>query len=349
MAAEQLFIVSTLTDSDGIFIYRIADADGHLELVRQYKEISNPFFVDLHPNGNVVYSISDPDNEQMVEALALDRATGELTPINKQPTQGGYPCYVAVDPSGRMVVAANYEGGSVISYPLEEDGALGAVGSFVQHVGHSVEPRRQIEPHAHCFKVAADGRFAFAADLGMDKVMIYALDLEAGSLSPGLQSFARVQPGGGPRHFIFSPDSRHGYVINEMGNTITSFVYDRKQGLLLERDSVPTLPADFDGHSATADLAFTPDGRFLYGTNRGHESLAMFTVDIQSGALTPNGIEPSRGEMPQNITITPDGKLLFIANTNGNNLVAFHIDQSSGKLNFSCELEMPAPVCGVLG
>jgi len=349
MAEDQLFIVSTLTDSDGIFVYRITDEDGHLELVRQYTKISNPFFIHLHPNGRVLYSISDPDNEQMVEALSLDRSTGELTPINKQPTQGGYPCYVAVDPSGRMVVAANYKGGNVISYPIEKDGALGPAGSLIQHAGHSVEPRRQTEPHAHCFKVSSDGRFAFAADLGMDKVMIYALDPAAGRLSPGEQRFARVQPGGGPRHFTFSPDNRYGYVINEMGNTITAFAYDQERGLLLERDSVPTLPADFDGHSATADLAFTPDGRFLYGTNRGHESLAMFTVDIESGNLIPNGIEPSRGEMPQNITITPDGKLLFIANTNGNKMVAFHIDQSSGKLNFSCELEMPAPVCGVLG
>ena len=349
MAADQLFIISTLTDSDGIFVYRIVDADGHLELVRQYKGISNPFFIDLHPNGNVLYSISDPDNDQEVAALSLDRSSGELEFINKQPTQGGYPCYVAVHPSGRMVVAANYKGGSVISYPLKEDGSLGAAGSLMKHVGHSVDERRQTEPHAHCFKVAADGRFAFAADLGTDKVMIYALDPDSGSLSPGEQRSARVQPGGGPRHFTFSPDNRHGYVINEMGNTVTAFVYDQERGMLLERGSVPTLPADFDGSSATADLALTPDGRFLYGTNRGHESLAMFTRDAESGDLTSNGIEPSRGEMPQNLTITPDGKLLFIANTNGNKVVTFHIDQSSGKLNFSCELEMPAPVCGVLG
>ncbi len=349
MADEQLFIVSTLTDADGIFVYHITDADGHLELVRQYKEISNPFFIHLHPNGKVLYSISDPDNEQMVEALAFERSTGELTPINKQPTEGGYPCYVAVDPSGRMVVAANYKGGSVISYPIDKDGALGAAGSFVQHVGSSVDPRRQTEPHAHCFKVASDGRFAFAADLGTDKVMIYKLDPESGTLRPGEQPFTRVQPAGGPRHFTFAPDDRHAYVINEMGNTVTAFDYDKERGLLLEQDTVPTLPADFDGSSATADLALTPDGRFLYGTNRGHESLAMFERDIESGTLTPNGIEPSRGEMPQNLTITPDGKLLFIANTNGNKLVAFHIDQSSGKLHFSCELDMPAPVCGVLG
>ena len=349
MAADPLFIVSTLTDSEGIFVYRIADGDGRLELVRQYREIVHPFFIDLHPNGRVLYSVSDPNGDADVAAFSLDRSSGELELINKQPTQGEYPCYVRVDPSGRMVVAASYSGGSVISYPLETDGALGKAGSFVQHVGSSVDESRQMEPHAHCFQISGDGRFAFAADLGTDKVVIYALDPDSGGLTPGEQRFARVRPGGGPRHFTFSPDNRHGYVINEMGNTITTFVYDSERGLLLERDTVPTLPADFDGTSATADLALTPDGRFLYGTNRGHESIAMFTVDADHGGLSPNGIEPSRGEMPQNLTITPDGKLLFVANTNGNRVVAFHIDEKSGKLDFSCEIEMPAPVCGVLG
>lgn len=145
----------------------------------------------------------------------------------------------------------------------------------------------------------------------------------------------------------FSPDSRHGYVINESGNTVNAFAYDKGRGFLFERDSVPTLPADFDGKSQTADLALTPDGRFLYGTNRGHDSIAMFTRDTDSGALAPNGIESSRAEMLQNLTITPDGKLLFVVNTTGNLVVAFHID-GSGKLDFSSELEMPAPVCGVL-
>ena len=345
MASDQLLIVSSLTDSEGIFVYRLADGNGHLELIRQNQGISNPFFIDLHPNGRLLYSISAPGN---VAAFTLDRSGGGLELINEQPTGGG-PCYVEVDPSGRMVVAANYTGGSVISYPLEKDGALGEAGSFVQHTGTSVHERRQQEPHAHCFKVSNDGRFAFAADLGTDRIMIYALDPDGGRVSPAEQRFARVQPGSGPRHFTFSPDGRHGYVINEIGNTITAFAYDAERGMLLERDSVPTLPADFDGTSGTADVALTPDGRFLYGTNRGHDSIAMFTVDADSGALAANGIEPSRGEMPQNLTMTPDGKLLFVANTTGNRVVAFHVDERSGKLNFSCEIEMPAPACGVLG
>jgi 6-phosphogluconolactonase len=347
MANETLLIVSTLTETEGILVHRIADADGRLQLVQQTKEIREPFYIALHPQADVLYSITDPGGKALVSALALDRDSGVLTLINQQPTHGEYPCYVDVDPSGRAALVANYNSGSVASYPLGEDGALGT-GSSVQHVGDSVG-ERQKGPHAHCFKVAADGRFAFAADLGMDQVVIYALDAARGTITPGEQALARVYPGSGPRHFTFAPDNRHAYAINELGNTVTAFAYDADRGLLLERGSVPTLPDDFDGVSHTADLALTPDGRFLFGTNRGHDSIAMFTVDTESGALTPNGVEDSRGGMPQNLTITADGSLLFCADTKGDKVVAFHIDAGSGKLSLASENEMPAPVCAVLG
>jgi len=343
-----LLIVSTLTENDGIFVFQVADADGGLELVRQTPDIGHPFFIAIHPNGQVLYSITDPGGERLVTALSFDRANGALQRIIDQPTQGGYPCYVEVDPTGRSLVVANYDGGSVISYPLGEDGALGAAGSFYQHEGSSINPNRQQEPHAHCFKIAADGRFAFAADLGTDKVMIYALDAASGTLTPGEQPFARVVPGGGPRHFTFAPQNRHAYVINEIGNSITAFAYDAERGLLLEQGTVPTLPQDFSGVSHTADLCLTPDGRFLYGTNRGHDSIAIFAVDAESGILTPNGIQPSGGPVPQNLTISADGKLLFVANTQSNKISAFHIDDHSGKLVPGSETEVPAPVCSVL-
>jgi 6-phosphogluconolactonase len=350
MADNQRLIVSTLTDDEGIFVYRIADADGRLEQVAQTARfISNPFYIDLHPNGNVLYAITDPGGERLVSALSLDRTSGEMTLMNQQPTGGGFPCYVAAEASGRAAVVANYEGGSVSCFPLNADGTLAEAGSFVQHVGCSIDESRQKEPHAHCFSISADGRFAFAADLGTDQVMIYALDAAKGTLTPGEQPFARVLAGGGPRHFTISPDNRHGYVCNEMGNTVTAFKYDAERGLLLEQSMVPTLPTDFDDTTHTADVVVTPDGRFVYCTNRGHNSLAMYTRDADTGALEPNGFEPSRGVMPQNITITPDSKLLFIANTKGDNVVAFHINGGTGKLEYSCETKMPAPVCGVLG
>ncbi len=165
--SDPLLIVSTLTDADGIFVFRVADTDGGLELVNQTRDVRRPFYIDIHPNGQVLYSITDPGGEQLVSALAFDRDSGSLEMINQQPTQGEYPCYVEIDPSGRAVVVANYNGGSVISYPVGEDGALGEAGSFHQHEGSSINEKRQQEPHAHCFKIAADGRFAFAADLAL--------------------------------------------------------------------------------------------------------------------------------------------------------------------------------------
>ncbi|MDA0709937.1 MAG: lactonase family protein, partial [bacterium] len=325
MANEPLLIVSSLTDSEGIFVFKVADDRGRLELLHQNRDTKQPFFIGMHPNGQVLYSIADPGGERRVSALALNRETGVLALINQQPTRGGYPCYVEADPTGRSVLVANYEGGSVVSYPIGEKGALGEAGSFFQHVGGSVNENRQKEPHAHCFKIAADGRFAFCADLGLDKVMIYALDAAAGTLTPGKQPFARVSPGSGPRHFTFSPNQRHAYVINELGNTITAFDYDAERGTLLEQGSVGTLPEDFEGVSHTADLCLTPDGRFLYGSNRGHDSIAMFCVDSATGALSPNGHQFSGGPVPQNLTMSGSGHLLFVAHSNSNKISALQI------------------------
>ena len=178
--------------------------------------------------------------------------------------------------------------------------------------------------------------------------MIYALNTATGTLTPGEQIFARVPHGGGPRHLTIAPNNLHAYVINELGNTISAFNYDATRGLLLEQGTVPTLPQDFDGVSHTADLCLTPNGCFLYGSNRGHDSIAMFTVDSESGALTPNGLQPSGGPVPQNLTMSADGKLLFIANSQSNKISAFHIDGSTGKLSLASETDVPSPVCSVL-
>ena len=348
MADAPLLIVSTMTDADGIYAYTVADADGRLEPVSQFTDIVKPFFIALHPNGRVLYSIDDPQGEFFVSALSLDRCTGALARINRQPTQGAMPCYVEVDPSGRTAVVANYTGGSVVSYPLGADGVLGEAASFHQHEGSSVDEGRQQEAHAHCFKIAPDGRFAFAADLGMDKVMIYALDAAKGAVTPGEQAFVRVAPGGGPRHFTIAPNNRHAYVINEMGNTITAFDFDAERGLLLERGMVSTIPEDCDAVTYTADLCLTPDGRFLYGSNRGHDTIAAYAVDETTGALTCIGIVPGGGPTPQNLTMSPDGKLLFVCNNASDKVSSFRIDGESGALTLGSETEVPSPVCSVL-
>lgn len=338
--ANDLLLVSSGSKDHGITVFRIADADGTLERVSEFTGIKNTFYIDPHPKGHAVYAL---EGEEVV-ALRFDRASGNFDEINRQPTPG-HPCYVEVDPTGRSVVTANYGAGSVFSYPIDADGALGAAGSSHQHVGSSVNEKRQEGPHAHCFKIAADGRFAFAADLGLDKVMIYALDAAKGVLTPGEQPFARVIPGGGPRHFTFSPDNRHGYVINEIGNTVTAFTYDAERGLLLEGESVTTIPDDCDVVTHTADLCLTPDGRFLYGSNRGHDSVAVFARDADTGALTPVEIKDSGGPSPQNLTMSADGTLLFVANSKSGKMTAFRIDSGSGKLTQAAETEVPSPMC----
>lgn len=345
--SESLLVVSCLAEEDGIFVFRIADAEGRLELVKENRVAKQPFYFDIHPNGQFLYSIHDPAGERLISAMTFDRESGTLELINQQSTQGDYPCYVEVDPSGRAVVAANYNGGSVISYPIDASGALGEAGTFIQHTGSSIGPR-QTEAHAHCFKVSADGRFAFAADLGMDKVMIYALDAASGTLTPGEQPWVRVAPGGGPRHFTIAPNNQHAYVINEIGNTVTAFDYDAERGLLLEQESVTTIPEDYEGTTHTADLCLTPDGRFLYGSNRGHDSIAMYRVDTDSGALTPIGIEMCSGPSAQNLTMSADGKLLFVAQSTSGRISSYKIDQASGVLLLGSETDVPQPMCSKL-
>jgi 6-phosphogluconolactonase len=342
--SEPLLIVSSLAEDDGIFVFRIADAEGRLDLVRQNNVAKQPFYFDVHPKGHLLYAIHDPGEGRLVSAMSFDRDSGTLELINQQSTQGDYPCYVEVDPTGRTVVVANFNGGSVISYPLDASGALGEAGTFIQHEGSSIGPR-QSGPHAHCFKIAEDGRFAFAADLGLDRVMIYALDAASGTVTPGEQVFARVAPGGGPRHFTIAPNNQHAYVINEIGNTVTAFNYDAERGLLLEQGTVRTIPGDYDGVTHTADLCLTPDGRFLYGSNRGHDSIAMYRVDHASGALTPIGIELCGDPSPQNLTMSADGKLLFVALSTSGKILAYHIDDVTGALSMGSQTPVPQPMC----
>ena len=345
--SEPLLIVSSLAEDDGIYVFRIADADGRLELVRQNNVAKQPFYFDVHPRGDLLYAIHDPGEERLVSAMHFDRDSGTLELINQQSTQGDYPCYVEVDPSGRAVVAANYNGGSVVSYPIDGSGGLGEAATFIQHEGSSIGPR-QSEAHAHCFKIADDGRFAFSADLGMDRVMIYALDAASGTLTPGEQAFARVAPGEGPRHFTIAPNNSQAYVINEIGNTVTAFDYDAERGLLLERDTITTIPEGYDGTTHTADLCLTPDGRFLYGSNRGHDSIAMYRVDGGSGGLTPIGLELCGDPSPQNLTMSADGKLLFVALSTTGKILAYHIDQSTGALSMGSQTPVPQPMCSKL-
>jgi 6-phosphogluconolactonase len=230
--------------------------------------------------------------------------------------------------------------------PLQGDGSLKAATSFIQHSGSSIDPDRQKGPNAHSIVVSPDDKFAFAADLGIDKIMIYQLDNSAAKLVPNeAQPFTTMKPGSGPRHLAFHPSGKHLYAINELANTITLFDFAADTGKLTERQTISTLPSDFKGKSYTADLKITPDGKHLYGTNRGHDSIAMFNI-ADDGNLSLIAIEPSQGKGPQNLLITPNGQWLICANMPGNNVVVFRIDSTSGTIKATgTPVEMPMPSC----
>jgi 6-phosphogluconolactonase len=282
---------------------------------------------------------------EQVAAYAIAGRTGQLKLLNRQSARGSGACYLDVDRTGKTVLVANYFTGSVASLPVREDGSLGEAVSLVQHVGSSVDPARQEGPHAHCFVVSPENRFAYAADLGIDQVLIYRLDPTQAKLSPNRPPMAQTPRGAGPRHLTFHPNGKYVYVINELANSVTLFDYDPQSGSLLQRQTISTLPKEFHAKSYCADVKITPSGRFLYGTNRGHDSIAAYRIG-EDGRLTLIGIQPSRGQGPQNLAITPDGRLLLCAHMPGNNVAVFRIDVYTGGLtSLGPPVSMPSPSC----
>ncbi len=337
--------------SEGIYSYRFDPATGVIEELGLAAPSRSPSFLALHPNGRFLYAVNEsgrPDGrkEGAITAFAIDAGTGRLRELNHVPSVGAGPCHVAVDPSGRQVLAANYGGGSSISVSVEPDGRLGAQSAFHQHAGSSVNPARQKEPHAHSVNLAPGGRFAYVADLGMDRVLVYPFDPARGLSGPPRADSPRLAPGSGPRHLAVHPSGRTAYVINEMLSTITTFRVGGGGATLEALQTVPTLPAGFDGGSSTAEVVVHPSGRFVYGSNRGHDSLAIFGVDEASGRLTPMGHEPTGGRTPRNVCIDPEGKTLWAANQSTDNIVVFRVDAATGRLERTGqELKVGSPVC----
>ncbi len=348
--APLVFISAFATGDHGaIHAYQLDPKTGILKLAQRTTDVQNPFFIALSPDGKFLYSIhakqfSGKEHEQ-VAAYELVGRSGALKLLNRQSTRGTASCYLQVDATGKTVVVANYTTGSVASLPVRADGSLGEAASFFQHTGSSVNPERQQEPHAHCFVISPDNRFAFAADLGIDQVLGYQLDAKTSKLVPNQPPFVKTHAGAGPRHLTFHPNGKWVYVICELSNAISVFDYDAKAGVLAEKQTIATLPKAFAGTSHCADLKITPNGRYLYGTNRGHDSLAAYSIG-DDGRLTLLGIEPSLGQGPQNLAITAGGELLLCANMPGNNVAVFHINlQTGGLISAGPPLSMPSPSC----
>lgn len=355
VAGEPLVFISAFASGEdgAIHAYRLDGKSGQLTQVQRTTGPEQPFFLALSPDSKFLYSIHAPEkfggktNEQ-VAAYKIVGDSGKLQLLNRQPALGSASCYLDVDATGKTVVVANYLTGSVAAFPVQGDGSLGKAAAFIQHKGSSVNSARQEGPHAHSIVVSPDNRFVYAADLGLDKILSYILDPKTSRLTPNRQPFVRTLPGAGPRHLIFDPSGKHVYVINELANSVTAFAYDAESGVLIELQTLSTLPDDFEGTSHCADLKITPDGQFLYGTNRGQDSIAMYRIGAH-GRLTLLGIEPSLGKGPQNLAITPDGKLLICANMPGNNVAVFRIDGKSGALrSVGDPISMPGPSCILL-
>ncbi|MHC4226237.1 MAG: lactonase family protein [Planctomycetota bacterium] len=309
-------------------------------------EAKNPSFLEIHPNGRFLYAVSESGGTGAVSAYAINADTGGLKFLNRQSSGGAGPCHVSIDHAGKNVLVANYGSGSASVIPIKPDGKLAKPPGFVQHEGSSVNPNRQKGPHAHSINVSADDRFAFVADLGIDKVMIYKLDVEKGTIAANNPAFAKLKPGAGPRHFAFAPNGKYAYVINELHCTVTAFAYDQASGALTEIQTIPTLPETFDGSNSCAEVRVHPNGRFLYGSNRGHDSIAVYRINRRKGTLTFVEHETADIKTPRNFNIDPTGKFCLVANQGSDSVVVFKINRRTGSLEpTGNKISVGRPVC----
>ena len=358
--AEFLLLVGTYTrrephvagNAEGIYTYRFNTDDGTLHHVATAAGIKNPSFLTTAPARNTVYAVSeiadlDGGRTGAVAAFALDQATGTLQPLNTVRSQGAGPCYVAVDGTGACVLVANYGSGTVALLPITEGGALGEATATFQHrfqpgaVG--INTARQEAPHAHSITLDPANRYALAADLGTDELRVYAVDPSVPTMAP--QTTVALTPGAGPRHIAFHPNGVWLYVINELDSTVTLCDYAADTGAVTPRQRISTLPTDFDGANTCADIHVHPSGQFVYGSNRGHDSIAVFTVDPATGALTAAGHASTQGRTPRNFTLSRDGQFLLAANQDTGDVVVFRIDAATGGLTPIHTASIPSPVC----
>lgn len=351
-----LMYVGTYTGekSKGIYAFRFDSKTGKATSLGLAAEMPSPSFLAVHPSGKYLYAVSEISEFAQrktgaVAALAIGKTTGKLKLLNKSASGGAGPCHLVVDNAGRNVLVANYGGGSVASIGIDEDGSLRTeASSVIQHKGSSVNPGRQREPHAHSINLDAANKFAVAADLGTDKLYVYKFDAEKGSLAANDPPDTDMAPGSGPRHFAFHPTGKYAYAINELLCTMTALSYDAAKGTLNAEQTISTLPPGDSlkpGYS-TAEVVAHPSGTFLYGSNRGHDTIVVYTVDSESGKLTYVENESTRGKTPRNFVIDPSGKWLLAENQSSDTIAVFAIDEKTGALAPHGDLiEAPSPVC----
>ncbi len=364
MAKEMLVFVGTYTEpirfgtgkilegkGEGIYAFRLDPFSGAVTLSAKTTGVTNPSYLAFDATHRFLYAVNELKSYEgrptgTVSAFAVDPATGNLAFLNKQLTHGTDPCHVLMDAKTRRVFVANFMSGSVCVLPVRPDGTLDQACDFVQHVGAGIDPQRQQGPHAHSVTLDAASRYAFVPDLGLDKLLVYRIDARRGMLEPNSVPWIKMKPGAGPRHVAMHPGGAFAYLINELDSTIAALRYDRKAGRFHELQIVPTLPEGFRGDSTCADIQVSPSGRFVYASNRGHDSIVVYQIDRHTGRLTYVDHRSTEGRTPRSFGIDPTGSFLLAANQDSDTIVAFRIDARSGKLRPTGHVtQVPTPVC----
>ena len=350
---EYLVFVGTYTGkgSEGIYAYGFDPATGESVSAGLVAATDNPSFLAADPQGRFLYAVNELATFQnqptgAVSVFAIDRGSGQLKLLQQVSSLGRGPAHVSLDKSARYLMVANYGSGNAAVFPIGDDGRLGPHSAFVQGGGPSVDPQREARPHAHSIQVTNDNRLAIVADLGLDKLLLHRFDDHTGSLAPASPEFVMVDPGAGPRHVALAPSAPCVYVVNEMASTVTVFAYQADPGTLDKQQTVPTLPRNFTGENSAAEVRVDARGRFLYVSNRGDDSIGVFSISSENGSLTPVERVPSGGKTPRHFAIDPTGQWLFAANQNSNDIRLFQIDPSSGRLTpTSRSFKVVSPVC----
>jgi 6-phosphogluconolactonase len=335
------------TNGKGIYVCDVDPATGRVTIEQEVPGIENPSYLCLSPDGRNLHAVWEVFDwpEGLVSSYRVDPDSGHLSYQGVQGTRGTVACYVTVDPSGRVALVADYWSGTLALYPVRPDGSLAEAADVRQHTGSGPDAARQEGPHAHSVLVAPGDRFAVAADLGIDRLVIYRLDLEGRRLIP--HGSLDMPPACGPRHLAFAPDGRHAYVTCELDSTMAALAWDADAGALTLLDRYPMVPDGVDHASShAADIAVHPSGRFVYGSNRGHDSIAMYRADPDTGRLTPLGHRATEGRTPRNFTLTPDGRFLLVANQDSDTVVTMPVDPQTGLLGETVSVaQVPTPNC----
>jgi 6-phosphogluconolactonase len=350
-----LLFVGTYTNtkagSKGIYAYRYDAGSGQLTSLGLAAETENPSYLAVDPTHKFLYAVNELQDYKgaksgAVTAFAIDHKTGKLSKLNEVASRGEDPCYVSLDKTGKYVLVANYTSGNIAVFPVQKDGSLGEASAFVQHHGTGPNKERQEGPHAHFIQTTADNRFAIVSDLGLDKLLVYRFDAANGSLTPNDPSAADLPPGEGPRHVAFAPDNKFAYSVNELKSSVTAFSFDAAAGVLKPFQTISTLPKDFSGENDTAEIHVSPNGKFVYASNRGHDSIAQFSIDAKTGQLALVHHFAIQGKTPRDFELDPTGSHLLAAGQDSNNVVVFGIDPATGRelLKTDDIVDVPSPV-----